>query len=53
MNKREGFTFKIETKEPPKKVNHKRNIKFMNLLVTKNISNKEREGPLKRTPSLK
>jgi hypothetical protein len=46
MNKMEGLTSK-KTKEPPKKVNHKRKIKFPNLppLVVRSISNKKMEGP--------
>jgi len=47
------------TIEPPKKVNHKRNIKLLNTIhFVRNISNKERGKPLERgeppkmTPSL-
>ncbi len=47
----EGPTSK-KTKEPPKKVNHKGNIKFLTLPIERNISNKEKEGPLKRMPTL-
>jgi hypothetical protein len=42
----EGPTSK-KTKKTPKKVNHKGNIKFLNLLITISISNKEREDLLK------
>ncbi len=43
-NKMAGPTFK-KTNEPPKKANHKRNIKFLNplQLVATSISNKEGE----------
>jgi hypothetical protein len=42
----EGPTFK-KTNEPPKRANHKGNIKFPNPLshVTRSISNKERGLP--------
>jgi hypothetical protein len=38
----EGLTSK-KTKEPPKRANHKGNIKFLNPLA-RSISNKETEG---------
>jgi hypothetical protein len=48
----EGATSR-KTNEPPKRANHKGNIKFMNpLLSQKNISNKERGEPPERMPSL-
>jgi hypothetical protein len=51
-NKMEGHASK-KTNEPPNLVDHKGNIKFSNpLLVARSISNKERGGPPKRTPSL-
>ncbi len=44
-----GRTLSKKTKEPPKRVNHEGNIKFLNLLsVMRSISNKERGGPLER-----
>jgi hypothetical protein len=36
-----------KTKKPPKKANHKGNIKFLNLLVARSISHKKRENLLK------
>jgi hypothetical protein len=43
-----------KTKKPPKKVNHKGNIKFPKcLLVMRSISNKEKGRPPKRLPNLK
>jgi hypothetical protein len=51
-NKMEGPVSK-KTNEPPKRVNHKENIKFLKCLsFVRSISNKEREGPPKRKPSL-
>jgi hypothetical protein len=48
-----------KTKEPPRRANHKGNIKFLNPLllqepfpVTRSISNRERGGPPERRPSL-
>jgi hypothetical protein len=42
-----------KTERPPKMANHIRNIKFLNPpLVAVSISNKEKGGPLERTPNL-
>jgi hypothetical protein len=41
-----------KTKEPPKKANHKWNIKFPNPLLSYKHINKGRGRPRERTPSL-
>ncbi len=49
----EGLATTKKTKEPPKRANHKGNIKFASPPpVIRSISNKERGGSPERKPSL-